>query len=244
VGAGGAASGQTAAAGGAAAAQADGGLSIAPATIQHDSRPGPLATMTVANRSAVQLAVTVTPRPWTQSTAGKVAVNRRASLATQVSVSKPSFTLPPGATADVAVTLLSVPPAGALYGALEVVGLPADAATRRGVVIGYRLIGTLRILPSQQKLGLTATAPKVVKGTAVLSVRNAGNTLDPVTGSVQVKGARGTRNSTVAAVRILPGKLIDVPLGTRLAKGIYTATVRLNQRGRRALNVKHEFKVK
>ena len=52
LGAGGAALGQKAAAGGAAAAQADGGLSVLPALVEHDTRLGPLATYTVANRSA------------------------------------------------------------------------------------------------------------------------------------------------------------------------------------------------
>ena len=66
-----------AAAGGAAAKQTDGGLSVSPAVIEHNAQPGALATMTVANRSAAPLAITVTPRPWVQDAAGKVSPNRK-----------------------------------------------------------------------------------------------------------------------------------------------------------------------
>ena len=39
---------------------------------------------------------------------------------------------------------------GSLYGALEVVGLPRNAATRKGVVTGYRIIGALRYNPADR----------------------------------------------------------------------------------------------
>ena len=50
----------------------------------------------------------------------------------------------------------------------------------------------------------------------------------PVAGTVKVKGARGTRNLTVAGVKILPGKTINFPLGTKLAKGSRPAKVTLS----------------
>ena len=71
LGAGGAALGQKAAAGGAAAAQADGGLSLMPAVVEHGPQPGPLDQITVANRSAAPMTVTVTPRPWVQADLGQ-----------------------------------------------------------------------------------------------------------------------------------------------------------------------------
>jgi hypothetical protein len=242
LGAGGTALGQKAVAGGA-AAQAAGGLSVMPAIIEHGPQAGALATLTVANRSAAPLAVTVTPRPWTQSSSGKVSPNRRATLP-GVSVSQSTFTLAPGAERQVDATLNSAPSAGYLYGALEVVGLPTDAATRKGVVLGYRLVGSLRILPTAPKYGLTASNPKAVSGTAVIPVKNTGNTLDAVSGTVSVKGARGTKNLAIAAVRILPGKSVNVPAGSKLAAGSYTAKVTLNQRGKKALAVTKKFRVK
>ena len=143
LGAGGTALGQKAVAGGATAQADGGGLSVMPAIIEHGPQAGALATLTVANRSAAPLAVTVTPRPWTQSSSGKVSPNRRATLP-GVSVSQSTFTLAPGAEQQVSATLNSAPSAGFLYGALEVVGVPTDAATRKGVVLGYRLVGALR----------------------------------------------------------------------------------------------------
>jgi hypothetical protein len=242
LGAGGTALGQKAAAGGA-AAQAEGGLSVMPAIIEHGPQAGALATLTVANRSAAPLAVTVTPRPWTQSASGKVSPNRRATLP-GVSVSQSTFTLAPGAEQKVNATLSSSPSAGFLYGALEVIGVPTDAATRKGVVLGYRLVGALRIRPATAKYSLSASNAKAVKGTAVIPVKNTGNTLDPVSGTVSVKGARGTKNLAISAVRILPGKTVNLPAGTKLAAGSYTAKVTLTQRGKRALAVTKKFRVK
>ena len=54
----------------------------------------------------------------------------------------------------------------------------------------------------------------------MLPVKNTGNTIDAVTGNVSVKDARGTRNLTVQAVKILPGKTVNIPLGTKLDQGL------------------------
>src|SRR3954462_6316553 len=127
---------QGAVAGGAAAQTQDGGLSMMPALIEHNAQPGALSTITVANRSAAAMAVTVTPRPWVQSVTGKVSPNRRGTLP-GVSVSQTKFTLQPGAETVVQANLTSAPSAGYLYGAMEVVGVPPDAAKRKGIVLGY-----------------------------------------------------------------------------------------------------------
>ena len=68
--------------------------------------------------------------------------------------------------------------------------------------------------------------------------------VDAVTGNVSVKDARGTRNLTVQAVKILPGNTISIPLGTKLSKGSATAKVTLNQRGKKALELNKKFTVK
>ena len=243
LGAAGTAAVQGAAAGGSAARANDGGLSVMPAVIEHNAQPGALATLTVANRSAAPLDVTVTPRPWVQAVTGKVSPNRRATLP-GVSVSQTSFTLQPGAETVVTANLNSAPSAGYLYGAMEVVGVPTDAAQRKGVVLGYRLVGAIRINPAAPKYSITAGNVKASGSTAVIPVKNAGNTVDAVSGSVKVKGATQTKNLTIAAVKILPGKTVNLPAGTKLAKGSYTATVTLNQRGKKALSVSKKFKVK
>jgi hypothetical protein len=243
LGAAGAAAVQGAAAGGSAAQTKDGGLSIMPALIEHSAQPGPLASMTVANRSTAALEVTVTARPWTQAVTGKVSPNRRGTLP-GVSVSQTKFTLQPGAETVVQANLTSAPSAGYLYGAMEVVGVPTDAAKRKGIVLGYRLVGAIRINPAAPKYSITAGKVKASKGTAVIPIKNAGNTIDGVTGTVRVKGAAGTKNFEVSNVKILPGKTVNLPAGTKLSKGSYTATVSLNQKGKKALAVTKKFKVK
>ena len=245
LGAGGAGLVQKAAAGGAAATrQTQGGLSVSPAVIEvQNAHTGALATMTIANRSAEPLSVTVTPRPWLQAVTGKVSPNRGKALA-GVTVSEGSFTLASGAEKQVVANLNALPAGGALYGAMEIVGLPTDVAKRKGLVLGYRVVGALRLLPALPKSALTAKSIKASKGTAVLPVKNAGNTVDAVTGNVSVKTAAGTKNLTVQAVKILPGATVNIPLGTKLIKGTATAKVTLNQRGKRALQLTKKFRVK
>ena len=128
----------------------------------------------------------VTPRQWVQSVTGKVSPNRRSTLS-GVTVSQSKFTLAPGAETKVTATLTSAPAAGYLYGAMEVVGVPTDAATRKGVVLGYRLVGSLRVLPAERKYSITAGNVKASGATAVIPVKNAGNTVDAVSGTVKVK---------------------------------------------------------
>ena len=54
----------------------------------------------------------------------------------------------------------------------------------------------------------------------------------------------GRKRIALAATKILPGKSINVPLGSKLAKGSYTATLSLRQGGKTALTATKKFKVK
>jgi hypothetical protein len=220
-----------------------GGLALSPTLLQAAPVPGQLGTLTVTNRSATALAVTVTPRPWNESAAGTFAPNRRSALS-QVKVSTGSFTLAAGAEQKVAVTLTGAPAGGSLYGALDVTGLPADAAKRQGVVLGYRLVGTLRLPPAKKRYGVTAGQVKRSGKAVVLPVTSSGNTIDPISGQVSVKGVRGTLNDSVAGLRILPGKKVNIVLASSLRKGSYTATVTLKQGGAKLLTAKRKFSVR
>ena len=214
-----------------------------PAVIEvPNARSGTLAQVTVANRSAAPMTVTLTPRKWQQGADGKVAPNRKGALG-GVTVSEGSFTLAPGAEKQVALNL-STSAANGVYGALEAVGLPTDVAKRKGLIVGYRVVGAIRLTPAAPKPGLKAGAIKASKGTAVLPVKNTGNTIDAVTGNVSVKDARGTRNLTVQGVKILPGKSVNIPLGSKLTKGSARAKVTLNQRGKKAVELSKKFTVK
>jgi hypothetical protein len=224
------------------AAQAEGGLALSTpqgstaSTLKVDrlAQAGASDKLKVANNSKKALTVTVTARPWTQSASGVVSPNRRTTLG-GVTVSEASFALAPGASKDVTVTLGSVPSSGYLYGALEVVGVPADIAKSKGIVTGYRLLDTLRYNPATATYGLKAGAAKLSgtgsSRTLGLSVKNTGNTIAPVTGKVTLKSALGTKNGTIKATRILPGKSVSLGLAAAsgLRAGIYTATVTLIQ---------------
>ena len=77
-------------------------------------------------------------------------------------------------------------------------------------------------------------------------VRNAGNTADPVGGSVRITGGGTARNGTATAVRILPGKLVRVKLASTrgLRKGSYSARISLTQGGKTRLTTTKRFSVR
>jgi hypothetical protein len=228
---------------GASAAQsASGGLGLMATTdsgdrtlaVDRPAQAGASDGFRVVNSSQKTLAVTVKARPWTQSASGATSPNRRRTLG-GVTVSEDSFTLAPGATKDLTVTLGAVPSAGYLFGALEVVGIPTGTEKTKGIVTGYRLVDALRYNAATPKYGFKAGSAKFSgkgsKKQLTLRVRNTGNTVSPVTGSVKIKGALGTKNGSIKSTRILPGKSVALALASArsLRKGSYTATVTLIQ---------------
>jgi hypothetical protein len=231
-----------------AAAAAPGGLGIRPSIIETTAASGSVGSIKVENHSRQPLDVTVRARPWRQSSSGAVSVDRRRSLS-GVTLGAQSFTLAAGSIKDVAVSLGGVPSGGSLYGGVEVIGLPAGASKQAGVVAGYRLIASLRLNPAKPVLELAPGAAKVTGSGAgravVLAVRNAGNTIDPITGSVSLKGPLGTRQRSLPALRILPRKTVDVLLSSArgLAAGAYTAKVTLEQ-GKHKTTVTRTLRVK
>jgi hypothetical protein len=226
---------------GARAAQAEGGLSIGSLTagdldlaVDRPAQAGATDGFRISNKSSKALDVTIKARPWTQSSSGATAPNRRGTLS-GVAVSDSEFTLQPGAVKDVTVKLSSTPSAGYLYGALEVVGLPDDADKAKGIVTGYRLVSALRYNAAtpvyKLKVGSAKLSGKGSKKAITLKVRNSGNTVAPVSGEVRFKGATGTKNRTVKSIKILPRKTVALTLAKArsLRKGSYTATVTLIQ---------------
>jgi hypothetical protein len=224
------------------AAADEGGLSLATVNVpkgttlvvDQTAQAGVARTYKVANNSKAELTVTVKARPWKQSSSGVVSANRGSALA-GIGISEAAFTLAPGASKDLTVTLTSAPSSGYLYGALDVVGVPADIAKRKGVVAGYRLLSSLRYNAATPAYSLKPGAAKISgEGSAktlTLAVRNAGNTVAPVTGTVKLKGPLGTKNGSIRATRILPGKSVALGLASAssLRAGSYTATVTLIQ---------------
>ena len=78
----------------------------------------------------------------------------------------------------------------------------------------------------------------------MVPVKSTGNSLDPVSGSVTVKSPTGTDRYDISATRIVPGATVNLPAGSKLAKGSYSAKVALTQRGKTVLSTTKKFKVK
>jgi len=215
------------------AAAAKGGLGIAPAVEERAAGAGALAPLTVFNRSDKPLDITISVHPWVQATSGVTKVNRAKTLS-GVTVSDTKFTLAAGASKVVSVTATT---GASTFGGIEVIGIPSDAPTK-GVVAGYRLISTVRLDPATPVFNVTAGTAKVVgkgaKRALVLPVKNAGNTVEPISGSVSLKGPLGTRRRDLGSIRILPGKTVYALLSSAsgLSSGSYTATVTLKQGGK------------
>jgi hypothetical protein len=217
------------------AAAAAGGLRIGPVMLEKTAAAGAIdPPITVTNNSSQKLDITVAARPWVQASSGATSLNRRKTLS-GIDLSETSFTLAAHAKKEITVTART---GASLYGGIEVIGVPDGAEDKDGVVLGYRLVSTLRLNPTTPVLDLQAGSPKVTgKGSdraVVLPVKNAGNTVQPVSGSVKLKSALGTRQRDLSSLRILPGKRVNVLLSSTAAlkPGTYTATVRLSQGGK------------
>jgi hypothetical protein len=228
------------------AVAAGGALSITPATIEHLATPGPLGTILVTNTTSGAMKITIHARPWIQSRSGAVSPNRRATMG-GVRVSRPAFVLAAGGRASVAISLIHDPPGGSAFGVVDVIGIPTAEAKATGVVLAYRLLSPLRLeSPSNaQTVRLAVGAERVRTDAAVVAVRNAGDTIDTITGDASIRSAAGTQRTAITAVRILPGSTVDVPLVhlSRLRRGTYTTTLSLRQAGRTVVTVKRTLRI-
>jgi hypothetical protein len=220
------------------------GFSMSPSIAQTTAAPGASTSVTISNSTGKPLKVAVRARAWSQARSGTVAANRTKRLG-GVTLSASSFTLATGTKRTVSVRLNGMPAAKSLFGALEVVGRPVK--TSKGINVAYRLIPSLRFNPSSgaRRLSLSAGGAKVASRSVVLPVRNGGNTIDPVSGSVSVSGAGAGRSSALRSVRILPGKTVNFDLTARrgLRAGSYTAAVTLRQGGK-TTKVSRRFRIR
>jgi len=226
------------------AAAAQGTVSVTPSILETTARRGASTSTVIRNTSDRTLKFTVTPRPWRQSRSGAVTANRSRKLG-GLGLSAGRFKLGAGKSRRVYVTLGNVPSSGSRYGALEAVGKPKRGA---GVNVAYRLVASLRFNPSAgaRRHALRAGTASASGGNLGVLVRNAGNTADPVGGSVRITGGGTARNGTATAVRILPGKLVRVKLASTrgLRKGSYSARISLSQGGKTRLTTTKRFSVR
>lgn len=225
---------------GASLATASGGLSISPAIFEHTASRGSLGSIEVSNTTGAAMAVTVVLRPWLQAPSGEVSPNRGATLS-EVRLSASSFTLASGASRMVGISLVRTPAGRSQYGAVEVTGAPAGH-TGKGIRLAYRLVSSLRLDAPKGAQSYGASAGALIEhgsvrhGTLLLAVRNTGNTIDPIGGSVRISGQGHSLSGGAVAEVIVPGQTVDVPLtqlSGSLPTGRYGVSVSLTQAGHR-----------
>ena len=230
-------------------ASAAGGLSVSPSRLETTARAGASGSVTITNSSTRKLRVTVRARPWRQSSSGVVAANRSRTLGL-VRVSASKFTLAAGTSRTITVRLRRVPPRRSLYGALDILGKPTKR--RSGINVAYRLVSSLRFNPAagRRKLRLSAgSAGTTGRGSSrmlTVKVKNRGNTVDPVGGTVSISGPGGGRSGGIAPASIVPGKTVKLRLLSLsgMRKGRYTAAITLAQGGRNIVSVTRHFRIR
>jgi hypothetical protein len=216
------------------AAAAPSGTSITPAILEHVAQVGPVGSVVITNATKGALTMTVVARPWTQSLRGVPTPDAHHTLSRYLRLSSTAFHLAAGTSRTVKLRLLHTPPGHSLFGNLDVLGKPKKRKT--GVTLDFRLISSVRLDPPAAKriIRVKLGAARVTAGAVVVRVLNGGNTVDPITASARISGAR-SRRPTSSTSRILPGHAVDMQISRRsgLAKGVHTATITVTQAGRR-----------
>jgi hypothetical protein len=215
-----------------------GGVSITPAALEQTARRGAVGRFTVRNTTRDTLRVTVTVRPWIQNrSTAAVSLNKRASLTPYVRASPQTFNLAPGSR-TVTLNMRRLTASGSLYGGFQVFARQRRPRARNGIIPQWDLVGRLRLNPSRKRPNLRVGATDVVgRGNGrslILAVRNIGNTLDPVGGSVRITGPTA-RNANIPQVAVVPGQVVYLKGGALrgMRAGNYTATWSITQGGKR-----------
>jgi len=217
---------------------AGGGVSISPGIFEHVASRGSVGSIKISNTTSTSMLVKVALRPWLQGLNGEVSPNRSATLS-GVGLNASSFTLGAGSSRTVLVSLMGTPPGRSQYGAIEVVGTPPGHAVK-GIELGYRLVSSLRLDAPTNAQSFRAQAGGLVEqgsarhGTLLLAVRNTGNTIVPIGGTVLINGPGRSLRANAVTKAIVPGQTVNVPLAELLGSlpaGRYTVTVGLSQGG-------------
>src|SRR3954452_20213985 len=216
------------------AAQATGSVGITPSIIETTARRGKVASFRVKNTTKHTMRVTVTVRPWLQNRAtGGVVVNRAANLTPYVRASPAVFNLKPGQR-KVTLNMRRLTASGSLYGGLEVFAKELHPSKREQIHPQFDIVGALRLNAKNKrpnlKLGSTRVLGAGNNRSIILEVRNLGNTLDPVGGSVAITGPT-PRKATVAPIKVVPGQVVQLQGGSLrgMRAGNYTATWSITQ---------------
>ena len=224
-----------------------GGVSITPASVERTAKRGAVGTITVKNTTKDAMRVTINVRPWIQNrSTGAVVLNTRASLAPYVRASPQTFTLSPGER-RVTFNMRRMTRSGSLYAGFQVFAKQVRRKSRNGIIPQWHLRGKMRLNPSRKNPNLRTSATDVVgrgsNRSLILAVRNTGNTLDPVGGTVPITGPPA-RNATIPQVAVVPGQVVYLKGGSLrgMRGGNYTATWSVTIGGKR-FNVRRPFRL-
>jgi hypothetical protein len=224
-----------------------GGVSMSPARVESTARRGTVGSYTVKNTTKNTLRVTVTIRPWSQNRAtGGVAINKRANLSPYVVSSPQTFDLKPGSR-TVKLRMKRMTASGSLYGGIQVFAKQKKKKATNGIIPQYEVVGALRLNPTRKRPNLRVGATDVVGSgsnrSLILAVRNIGNTLDPVGGTVKITGPTA-RNATIPQVNVVPGQVVYLKGGALrgMKGGNYTATWSITQ-GSKRYTAKRTFRL-
>jgi hypothetical protein len=215
-----------------------GGVQITPAMVERTAKRGNVGSFTVKNSTKNTLRVTVTVRPWTQNrSTGQVQANLRASLSPYVRASPQVFDLKPGSR-SIRLNMRRSTASGSLYGGIQVFAKLKRPKKTNGINPQYNVIGRLRLNAARKRPNLRVGNTDVVgRGNGrslILAVRNTGNTLDPVGGTVKITGPTA-RNATIPQVSVVPGQVVYLKGGQLrgMKSGSYTATWSVTQGSKR-----------
>jgi hypothetical protein len=224
-----------------------GGVSITPATVEATAKKGSVGTFTVKNTTKDTMRVTVTVRPWSQNrSSGAVVINKRANLSPYVVGSPKSFTLKPGSR-KIKLRMRRMTHSRSLYGGIQVFARQKKRKATNGIIPQWDLVGRLRLNPKRKRPNMRVGATDVVgrgnNRSLILAVRNIGNTLDPVGGTVKITGPT-SRNATISQVSVVPGQVVYLKGGSvrGMKRGSYTATWSITQ-GSKRYTAKRTFKL-
>ena len=224
-----------------------GGVSITPAVVEKTAKRGNVGSFTVKNTTKDTLRVTVMVRPWIQNrSTAQVVLNKRASLAPYVKASPQTFNLAPGQR-TVRLNMRRMTASGSLYAGFQVFAKQVRAKARNGIIPQWDLVGRVRLNPARKNPNLRVGATDVVgRGNGrqlILAVRNIGNTLDPVGGTVAIKGPT-PRNATIPQVSVVPGQVVYLKGGSLrgMKGGNYSATWSVTMGGKK-FNVTRKFRL-
>jgi hypothetical protein len=224
-----------------------GGVSITPATVEATAKKGSVGTFTVKNTTKDTMRVTITVRPWSQNrSSGAVSINKRANLSPYVVGSPKSFTLKPGSR-KIKLRMRRMTHSRSLYGGIQVFARQKKRKATNGIIPQWDLVGRLRLNPKRKRPNMRVGATDVVgrgnNRSLILAVRNIGNTLDPVGGTVKITGPT-SRNATISQVSVVPGQVVYLKGGSvrGMKRGSYTATWSITQ-GSKRYTAKRTFKL-